>query len=230
MEKIWVMFPKLCRAVRDDHVKYGMENTGHNFDHVLRCGQYALLIAEDAETARLAGAAAICHNADRILQHALKVGRKDVPWERVEEMVRGWLEAESFGESDVVTILDAIKKHSGKNSPDDSPALIGLMDADRLTCSDAGDVMESVRFFGDLPIFDRVHLLDDPVATFREPRSVFRILSERFPWGKEGGSVGVRLPKAKELMRSRLAIFRLYIDAVVHQRREIGLVPYPFRS
>lgn len=230
MRKVWEILPRLCRAVRDDHAKYGMENTGHNFDHALRCGQYALLIDDNPETARLAGAAGICHNADRILQHILGVGRKDVPWKDVEEMVRGWFSVESFGESDTLLILDAIKKHSGKNSPEDSPVLMVLMDADRLTCSDAGDIMESVRFFGDLPILDRVHFLDDPAATFREPRSVFRILSERFPWGEEGGPVGVRLPKAKELMRSRLEVFRIYIDAVISHRKEIGLVPYPFES
>ncbi|MBI2055293.1 MAG: HD domain-containing protein [Candidatus Sungbacteria bacterium] len=224
---IWEMYPHLARVVRDDHLKGGMESTGHNFDHSLRAGQYALLIAPDRETGRLAGAAGLCHSADRILQKQLEVGRKDVSPAAAERVVRRWLGAYPFTPGDLEVILDAILKHSGKNQPDDSPVLVTLKDADRLTCLDAENVMTAAQFFSDLPPLDPVLLLDDPGATFREPRSVLRNFVHILEWGEEQGPSSFRLPKARELARRRLRFIRSYIDAVIDQRREIGLVPYP---
>ncbi len=66
MEKIWDVFPKLAVVVRDDHLKEGMTGSGHDFEHAARVGQYAFLVAGDGYK-ELAGAAGLCHNADRIL-------------------------------------------------------------------------------------------------------------------------------------------------------------------
>ncbi len=79
MQKIWEIFPGLTEVVRQAHLDYDMQRTGHDFDHALRGAQNALLIAEDDGIGRLAGAAGLCHNADRMLQHRRGAGKKDVP-------------------------------------------------------------------------------------------------------------------------------------------------------
>lgn len=52
MKKAWELFPKLTVAVKADHA--GRECGHHLFEHALMVAQYALIIAEDEETGRLA--------------------------------------------------------------------------------------------------------------------------------------------------------------------------------
>lgn len=229
MRKIWEMYPRLCKAVHDDHIKFGMKGTGHDFDHPLQAGQIALLIAEDEYVGEMAGVAGICHNADRLLQRKLGLGKKgDVPTELVVEMVTRWLSAESFSEAWKVIVISAVLGHSEINKPDDSSVLKVLKDADRITCSMAENVMTAAQFHIDLPALDPKWLTGDPTAhPYKDPKSVLKGLECRHDWIDPGSPVCVRTPKAVELMRRRADFMRRYIDEVVDQRREIGLVPYP---
>src|SRR3989338_5772531 len=84
------------------------------------------------------------------------------------------------------------------------------------------------QFFGNsLRVVDPVYLLDDPKATFRDPRSILRTMPERFDWEKEGGFVGLRLPKAREFAKRRFAFWRLFIQETIEQIKESGAVPFP---
>lgn len=74
--KIWEVYPRLTEIVQGDHIVFGMMSTGHPFDHTLRTGQIATIIAEDEYVARIGGAAGLCHNADRLLQHQLNAGKE----------------------------------------------------------------------------------------------------------------------------------------------------------
>jgi len=233
MMKIWEIYPALAAVVGQDHISFGMQGTGHDFDHALQAGQYALLIAEDQTVGRLAGAGGLCHNADRMVQHQLG-SKKNIPEERVVAMVRGWLEAsgEGFGENDSTRIVNAVLHHHEVNKPDDDSVLVALKDADRITCTTADNVMTSAQFWSELPAIDPRWLAHDPSAhSYRNPKSVLKNLECRYDWINPTSNVCVRLPKAKALMERRVAFIKRYIEEVEAQREEAGLWPdYPYNN
>lgn len=228
--KIWEIYPALAAVVQRDHVAFGMVGTGHDFDHALQAAQYAILIADDPVVSRLAGAAGLCHNADRMIQHRLG-GKKNIPEEQVIAMVRGWLEAskEGFSEDNSARIVNAVLHHHEVNKADDDEILVALKDADRITCSTADNVMTSAQFWSELPAIDPRWLSHDPDAhSFRNPKSVLKNLECRYDWIDPTSNVCVRLTKAKAIMERRVAFIRRYIEEVEAQREEAGLWPdYP---
>lgn len=226
--KIWDIYPYLTEIVKRDHDVAGMRGTGHDFDHALQAAQFALTIAESDEVRRLAGAAALCHNADRILQHQLHLEKKDVAPVKVHELVSKWLRVENFLPNQVACIVEAVIKHTEINKADDSDVLIALKDADRLTCTMADNIMTAAQFWSELPAIDPVYLVNDPSAhSYKNPKSVLKNLECRYDWTDESSPVCVRLPKAKELMKRRVNFIRQYIEEITGRREEIGLVPYP---
>ncbi|MEK7188184.1 MAG: hypothetical protein AAB691_05065 [Patescibacteria group bacterium] len=165
-----------------------------------------------------------------MLQHARGVGKKDVPDAEVMTMVRSWLAGgESFASTDEDFIVDAVLKHSGFNNSEDHPVLVTLMDADRIICSMAEEVMHATRFWLELPDLDPVHLSHDPEAhSYRNPRSVFKNFECRRDWIDPSSRVCVRLPRAMELMKRFVGAMNDYIEEVEGQRIELGLYPdYP---
>lgn len=225
---IFELFPHLSRAVWKTHEQAHMTGTGHDFDHALRVGQVAFMISETEEMGRLAGAAGLCHNADRILQKMRGLDhRTDVPQEEAVEMVRAWLMVEPFSRSDQELIIDAFLHHSGLNRPDSSPVLVALQDADRIVCSDAETIMTAAQFRPDIPAVDPILFLSDPKAKFGDPRSVLWDIHWRFRWLDPTSPSTVRLPKAKKMMQERLEFITLFIGMIRQQRAAVGLVPYP---
>lgn len=229
VKKAWEMYPKLTETVRVAHRAYGMEMSGHSFDHALYVGQVGVLIAEDEDTARLAGVAGLCHNADRMLQKHLGIGKKSVPEKDVVVLIRGWLEESGeLALEDQGQVIAAVLKHSGPNLSDGDRVLEALQDADRVCCSRAETVMGTAQSWSELPAIDSRWLDADPSAhPYKDPRSVLNNLTCRYDWVDPTSPFCVRLPRAKALMERRVAFLRAYVDEIKTQRAEIGLWPYP---
>ncbi len=245
MKKIWEIFPKLAEAVRNTHLELGMTGSGHDFEHAARVGQYAYFVAvnENYEMAMsysdLAGAAGLCHNADRLLQKKLGLDRRaDVPEGEIKNLVRQWLEKEppfqyagfakdgwEIAWKDNVT--NAVLKHGGKNDESDSPVLKALMDADRLVNIELDLVIRCGQFQPDLPAVDFAHLLSDPTATYKDPKSVLRDIASSLEWETDP-RFALRTPKAIEMGKARFAALHFFMDTLLGQINESGLVPYPF--
>lgn len=205
-----------------------MESAGHSFDHSLQAGQIALIIAEDEYVGKLAGAAGLCHSADRILE---KLGKVDGA--KVIAMVRGWIEssAEGFLKEEINRIIGAILLHSGPNILDCDPVLIALQDADRIVCSMADAVMGAAQFRRNLPTIDPRRLISDPSScSFQRPRSILMDLYYRNDWVDPITKFCVRLPKARVLMERRVGFINQYVQEIAAQRGEIGLSPEEYPS
>lgn len=236
-KRIWDTFPSLTRAVKRSHdeqqTKTGFEMFyGHDFDHALRVADYAMKIVEDPRVGALAGAAGLCHNADRILQIQAGVGAYgEIDDNLVTKYVNEWLDAEPVGTFSLQernTILQSVLSHSKPNDITDGDVLIALKDADRLTNIDSDILIREGQYHGDaLKVVDPFKLLSDPNATYRNSGSVLRHIQEFLDWEKEGGFVGIRLPKARIIAQPRFDFLRLYLKTVIDQRKEAGLIPYP---
>jgi hypothetical protein len=227
--KIWEVFPIITTAIKRCHESEGGTFFGHDFDHALRVANYATIIAEDEKTARLAGLAGLCHNADRILQHKTGVGfYGNVPDIEITKLVNSWLDKDdSISIKDREIVLDAVLHHSKKNDSRDSAVLITLMDADRLVNIEADLIPREGQCIPNVHVIDPILLLNDPDADFFNPRSVIRHIKEILDWEIEGGSVGIRLPVAKKIAKSRFDFLKLFLKTIIDQRKEAGLIPYP---
>lgn len=221
------MFPELWKAVYLRHAKSGILSGGHDSFHAARVGQYALEVAETDEVSRLAGVAGLCHNADRILQHDLKVGRKGVPEEMVRELVNEWLDCTDLSEGERGMVISAVLLHSLPNDPGDNPVLVALKDADRLANLEPDVIMRAAQFYPDYPVVDPAHWLSDPASTFREPKSVAKDLANNAEWGNFGDpKFGIRLPKA-QLRATEFTNFLLdYLERVRKCWVDAGLLPF----
>ena len=241
-KKIWQVFPQLTERIYKDHAEAGMFGGHHDAEHAVRVAQMAFELSEPGRTASLAGAAGLCHNADRILQHKLKLGsRRDAPKGAVRKLVDSQLREEAWfgGSASVLSlfgqvamdwrdqVVDAVLKHDGKNDPSDPPELVALMDADRLVNAEPDLIIRSAQLYNDLPPVDPIHFWSDPAATYRDPRSVLRDIMETIVWLTPGTDFYVRLPKAREMAAERKKFFDAFGEELVARRQEAGLHPYP---
>ncbi len=237
-EKIWKLYPALTMAVERSHREAGARFKCvmfycHDFDHVLRVADRAMIIAPDPYTGHMAGVAALCHNADRLLQREMNLGAfRKVDDARVRQLVEFWLSMEplsTFSVADICVIVDAVLHHPERNSPTDSSVLMTLKDADRTVNIEADVIFRKGQYFGDaLPTVDPTHLLNDPDATFTKPGSLLKSLEyDLVDFATEGGVASLRLPKAREIAERRFKFLKLFIDEVIEQRRDSGLIPYP---
>ncbi|MEK7598915.1 MAG: hypothetical protein AAB474_00480 [Patescibacteria group bacterium] len=225
-EKVIKIFPGLWKAIYDRHVKANMSTGGHDPFHAARAGQHAFNIAEDQATARLAAIAGLCHNADRILQHELKIGKKEVPEEIIADLVNKWLDEIDLHAEERSIIIGAVLKHSLPNDPDDSQVLVALRDADRLINLEPDEIIRSGQFHK-VPAVDPIYWLSDPAATFKEPRSVIKDLSHCAEWGNfNDPKFGIRLPKAQALAAKHAKFMLDYIERVKEVWEEAGLLPF----
>jgi hypothetical protein len=181
----------------------------------------------------LAAVAALCHNADRLLQKELGLGHQHGYTGKVDDnlvigMVNAWLDTETINQEDKLMIVDAVLNHPKCKDPKDSLPLQILKDADQLVNIEADCIQRDGQFFGnELPIFDPVWFENNPNASWKKPGCMARAIREKFDWNIEGGFVGLRLPKARALAQSRFAFYQLYLDTIRKQQGEMGLVPYP---
>lgn len=222
------IFPDLWKRVYKRHMESGITAGCHDVFHAARVAKCASEIAENEYTAKLASVAGFCHNADRILQHDLKVGRKNVPETMVVLLINEWLHfVENLSVKERLIIVDAVLKHSFANDPNDSPTLMTLKDADRLVNLEPDAIMRSSQFFLDFPVVDPVHWLSDPNSTFVDPGSVIKSLSNNIKWADfDNLKFGIRLPKAKTLAGQRAAYLLDYIEQVKKCWAKTGLLPF----
>lgn len=233
--RIWEQFPRVAMQVRQKHEEVGLIGH-HDWVHAFRVGEVARQVALDEweddmgrqRFAHLAGLAGLCHNADRLLQKKLNLGRWDVRCERVEAFVASWLLG--VDEWEVETIVEAVLGHDGRNSAEDSQTLIALMDADRVVNLDIDLLMRSGQFYHDLPAVDYEYLLEDPTATYRDPKSVLRDIASALDWVDPNSPVCVRTRLGKKMAEERAKILRPLFDALKMQLTEEGIHPYPFFS
>lgn len=247
IQRIWELLPDLALVVRRQHEEVRL--TGHHdWIHAFRVAEVAWLIAYDEwgdrNLGHLAGAAGFCHNDDRLLQKTMGAGRRDVPREAIRTLVEAQIAQEErpymYGSVDeplfgylgpgVDVIVDAVLKHDGKNSPEDSKVLIALMDADRIVNLDIDLFSRSGQFYHDLPVVDYKNLLDDPEATYRNPKSVLRDIAYALDWADPKSDVCIRTRLGEKMAAERVWVFRTFFDALKAQLEEEGIRPYPFPS
>ncbi len=205
----------------------------HDFDHVLRVGDRAIVIAVNEKSGRLAAAAGLCHNADRILQKQAGSGRSGkVADSDVVVMVNEWLNFEppgTFSESDRAMIIDAVLNHSNRNDRGDGLVHMTLQDADRTVNIELDVIIRKGQYFGDdLRVVDPVHLLDDPDATYEAPGSILWTVKDDIEcFEAKEGVASLRLPKSREYAKPLFDDAREYLRMVLRQRERAGLIAYP---
>lgn len=229
--RIWERFPGVAQRVRQKHEEVGLYGH-HDWIHAYRVGEVAYQVAEaewDGGIAAVAGLAGLLHNADRVMQKKMMVGRRDVPPSVVSALIKWWLEGAPrvSGAVDYV-VIDAVLKHDVKNSPEDSPVLVALMDADRVVNLDVDLFPRSGQYYHDLPVVDYKHLFDDPEATYRNPKSVLRDIAYSMDWADPASPVCVRTRLGKKMAEERVRHFRAFFDTLQAQLTEEGIHPYPF--
>ncbi len=246
--RIWEVFPRLAEAVRKSHEEAGLYGH-HDWLHAFRVGDAAYRIGGDEYgeipfIGTFAGAAGLCHNADRILQKKLNVGRREVPKEEIVRLIETWLYQTDFchparpGKDDlyftekVSNIVKAVLGHDGRNSPDDDQILICLMDADRVVNCRPELIMRSAQYYHDLPTVDPIHYDEDPDANYRNPKTVLKdIIMSSLEWAEEGTPVSVRTKLAKKLINDPsigAPFFRKYLELLKLSLEGEGLRPWPF--
>lgn len=212
------LHPGLAKCVKEAHDKH--KAPGHIFDHDLRAGNYALIIAPDERTAILGAAAGLCHSVDRLL-------RKNLGDIEVRITLDQWLSNSDLDWRDKEEVIFVVVNHEGPNKPSDTPVQITLNDADRLANLDADVIIRSGQFHPDIFPVEPYHLENDPQATYHNPRSVLWDIKNSITWTYEEGPYILRLPKARELGKKRAAFLELYIETIREQRKEAGLIPFP---
>ncbi|MFH1162133.1 MAG: HD domain-containing protein [Candidatus Jorgensenbacteria bacterium] len=226
---VWELFPKLTEKVWSDHASAGMLGGSHDPDHAIRVAQMALVIADDPNIGRLAAAAGLCHNADRIIKKKTGTDIHKVPDEDVRELVEEELSSEGLGSEESAIIIGAVLGHKGKNGAGDHPVLITLMDADRLVNAEPDLIMRSGQHYHELPPVDPIHLWEDPEADYWHPKTVLRDVMETIVWLTPGDDnpLYVRLPKARVIAAERKKFFDNFAATLVQCREETGFHPYP---
>lgn len=220
-------FPRLVEAVRKNHAEFAAKIVHHDFDHALQVAQVALKIAGDPKTARLAAVAALCHNADRILEERADGIVKKAGPIAIENLARSWLGVEStFSEEDKRSIVEALVEHSKPNSDKDSNVIVTLKDADRIVNLGLDVIVRGAQHHNCSAI-DPWLLLNDERGNHAQRQSIVKVLQDCLEWASDDPRFGVRLPKSKEMARVRAKALQQYINTVIAQRKELGLVPYP---
>lgn len=229
--RIWERFAEISKHVRQKHEKVGLYGH-HDWVHAFRVGEVARQVAldewGDEHLSHLAGVAGLCHNADRIIQKEAGLGRREVPQKLVRALVIDWLSWGSISITSVAILVHAVLEHDEKNSPEDSRVLIALMDADRVVNLDVDLFPRSGQYYHNLPVVDYKHLLDDPEATYRNPKSVLRDIAYSMDWADPTSPVCVRTRLGKKMAEERVKIFRTFFDTLQAQLAEEGIHPYPF--
>lgn len=225
--RVWEEFPRLIEVSRKAHTELVAKIVHHDFDHALQVAQVAIRVAEDPEIARLAAAAALCHNADRMLEERVD-GKVTKPSPAaIEKLIRKWLAVESkLFEKEKLTIVEAVLEHAKPNSSEDSDVTVALKDADRIV-NLGFDVIVRGAQHHNCSAIDPWFLLNDERGNYARRQSMVKVLQDCFEWASDDPRFGVRLPRSKEIARTRVKALQQYIDTVIAQRKELGLVPYP---
>ncbi len=157
----------------------------------------------------------------------ISVSRRDVPSQDTAVLVTIWLN-DALNADEAATVIDAVLKHDGRNGAGDSRVLIALQDGDRIVNLDTDLFVRSGQFYHELPVWDYRYGLNDPEATYRNPKTVARDIDYAREWTDPATAVCVRTRKAKEMAVERVKLFNTFFDALKGQLTEEGIMPYPF--
>ena len=205
---------KLCNEVMTTHgvgVYYA-----HEYHHVERVAALCLKIAPTEEVGILSAKAAMCHNADRILQKAQSLGVKgDIPSSQIEQYVRMWIynSDPTTNESDFKRILSAVFGHDTLHLDGDDLVTVVLRDADRLDIMGALFPFRSGQFTRDSASALKGHNPHEGELI----KSVKRCLE----WADPNlPKFCVRTEKAWPLAKSRAAFLELLLHQIKIDMRE----------
>lgn len=240
MQIIWERFPSIVQVVKEKHEEVKLYGA-HDINHALRAGQLAQEIAldewRDLRLSELAGVGGICHNADRILQRELNIGRAEVPKEKIIDLVRQWLNKAEFDltPSEKEMIVEVISRHDRKNSEGPSSITverieIAVTDGDKVVNLDLDLIIRSGQHYHDLPAVDFVHFLDDPKATYRNPGSSLRDIAYSLDWVDPKSSFCIRTRLGMKLGEERATTLGAFFDTLKKQLEEERIMPYPFQT
>jgi len=168
------------------------------------------------------------HNADHVIRKQMGLGPHDkVPQGPVEALIRGWLDG--VNNLDIDTIVDAGLNHTNPNSPEDSKVLIAIEDGDRIVNMDLDVICRAGQYRSEIPVVDYEQFLDDPTATFGEPKSVYRDIWHCLEWvDPQKPKFCVRTKRAMQMGKERAKLLELFFDKTREQLREEGLSLRPF--
>lgn len=177
--------------------------------------------------------AAFCHNADRVVQVQLGVGRRDVPEESVRLLISEWLSHTPISDAQRNRVTHAVMGHCNKTLSGEDLVVTALRDADRLANIQPDVIVRSAQHYPEYPAVHPIYLAKrTPEGTYFEPGSVFADLNYMATkWDPDhpehDPDYCVVLPKARELARPHFEYLRDYIARGIEARRQVGLVPYP---
>lgn len=229
MQKIWETYPDIAERIIADHKRVNLSG-GHDYVHAFRVGETARKIGTDEWSDAIgipAGIAGLVHNADRIIQKERDVGRRDIEPEAIKALIQKWISDQCDIELCEI-ITEAVLQHAQINGTQDSNVQIALMDADRVINLDADLFPRSGQHYADLPVVDYEHFLDDPDATYRDPRTILRDINYSLDWVDPKSPVCVRTRLGKTMAEARAQIFRTFFDALRSQLQEEG-IDIPFK-
>ena len=164
------LFPETFDLVTKAHK--GIDG-GHDIHHATRVATWAQRIAMnewgDQCVAKLAGLAGLCHNADRLIEH--QYGHGNAPESATRELLTSWLETSDISVDELEIVLSAVLNHGAKNSANDSRVKKALADADKVVNMALDLIIRSGQLYHDLPALDHVWFVNDPEATYLNPKS-----------------------------------------------------------
>ena len=237
MEALWNKFQSLFSLIQGAH-EYRKMSHGHGFDHAFAVANLAALFCEASEDREFAWMAGLCHNADRMIALDRGTPRREVPDEDVNGLVYEWLSViEHIGKYQIdwdfekVSIINAVLNHGKPNDSGDDTITRALKDADRVVNARLDVVIRSAQFQPELPVIDLALGLDDKRGKYNGRLTVVADLMDCLDWGNlEDARFGVRTAGAKKMIVERVALLKQFLEMIVEQRREEGLVPYPILS
>lgn len=222
MLKIWELFPDLVATIKKSHEDAGLAGGHHDIYHACRVGNISYRIAHDEwgdqDLARFAGIAGLCHNADRIVEERPGDLREKAV------LVRTWLGPLGLPQAAKDLIMSAVMGHTGRNQSSDHPALIALMDADRVVNLDNDLWPRSGQLYHDLLVVDMVHFIADPEATYRNPKTVLRDITYSLEWLDPTSPFCMRTRLGKLLGGQRGVVFKMLIDTLKFQLEDEGVL------
>jgi hypothetical protein len=176
----------------------------------------------------LAGAAGLCHNADRIIQCDLDLDVEDpAPEDEVRSLVGKWFSAESFIQLEKDFIMNAVLQHTEPHRENHHLVTTALIDADHVINLGADDLFRLGQYLPyELTVLPSCPW-DNPEAKFGEAGSLLEALRFVMEWGVPDSQFGVKLPLAKKLAVPRVRFMQMFVDEQLRQMEEEGFAPCP---